>query len=162
MYIESVPNRNSPPAVLLRESYRENGKVRKRTLCNLSDWPAAHIEGLRGVLKGGTVIAAERDAIERNGVATSGVGRRLAAASVCAQPHMPRRKNSTRPLRDSGSNASPSVDMRRISYSATMVESRGEHSAAVFATRACTHCAGHDGSDSSFSGGLGSWRSCFG
>lgn len=62
MYIESVPNRNSPPAILLRESYRDNGKVRKRTLCNLSDWPVAHIEGLRGVLRGGTVIAAERDA----------------------------------------------------------------------------------------------------
>ena len=62
MYIESVPNRNSPPAVLLRESYRDNGKVRKRTLCNLSDWPVAHIEGLRGVLRGGTVIAAECDA----------------------------------------------------------------------------------------------------
>ena len=62
MYIESVPNRHSPPAILLRESYRENGKVRKRTLCNLSDWPLDHIEGLRGVLKGGTVIPAERDA----------------------------------------------------------------------------------------------------
>jgi hypothetical protein len=62
MYIESVPNRNSPPAILLRESYRENGRVLKRTLCNLSDWPLAHIEGLRGVLKGGTVIPAERDA----------------------------------------------------------------------------------------------------
>jgi Transposase DDE domain len=62
MYIESVPNRNSPPAILLRESYREGGKVRKRTLCNLSDWPAATIEGLRGVLRGGTVIAPERDA----------------------------------------------------------------------------------------------------
>ena len=62
MYIESVPNRNSPPAILLRESYREDGKVRKRTLCNLSDWPTAHIEGLRGVLKGGTVIPAEREA----------------------------------------------------------------------------------------------------
>ena len=62
MYIESVPNRNSPPAILLRESYREGGKVRKRTLCNLSDWPVAHIEGLRGVLKGGTVIPADRDA----------------------------------------------------------------------------------------------------
>jgi transposase len=62
MYIESVPNRNSPPAILLRESYRENGKVRKRTLCNLSDWPTAHVEGLRGVLKGGTVIAPDRDA----------------------------------------------------------------------------------------------------
>jgi hypothetical protein len=62
MYIEAVPNRNSPPAILLRESYRENGKMRKRTLCNLSDWPTAHVEGLRGVLKGGTVIPAEQDA----------------------------------------------------------------------------------------------------
>jgi hypothetical protein len=62
MYIEAVPNRNSPPAILLRESYRQDGKVRKRTLCNLSDWPTAHIEGLRGILKGGTVIPAERDA----------------------------------------------------------------------------------------------------
>jgi hypothetical protein len=62
MYIEAVPNRNSPPAILLRESYREGGKVRKRTLCNLSDWSPAHIEGLRGVLKGGTVIPAEQDA----------------------------------------------------------------------------------------------------
>src|SRR6202047_1158257 len=62
MYIEAVPNRSSPPAILLRESYRQDGKVRKRTLCNLSDWPAAHIEGLRGVLRGGTVIPAERDA----------------------------------------------------------------------------------------------------
>jgi transposase len=63
MYIEAVPNRNSPPAILLRESYRHQGKVRKRTLCNLSDWSAAHVEGLRGVLKGGTVIPAEHDAI---------------------------------------------------------------------------------------------------
>jgi transposase len=62
MYIEAVPNRNSPPAILLRESYRQDGKVRKRTLCNLSDWPTAYVEGLRGVLKGGTVIPAERDA----------------------------------------------------------------------------------------------------
>src|SRR3954471_21365235 len=62
MYIEAVPNRNSPPAILLRESYRQGGKVRKRTLCNLSDWSPAHVEGLRGVLKGGTVIPAEHDA----------------------------------------------------------------------------------------------------
>jgi transposase len=63
MYIEAVPNRNSPPAILLRESYRHAGKVRKRTLCNLSDWSASHIEGLRGVLKGGTVIPAGQDAL---------------------------------------------------------------------------------------------------
>ncbi|MFL5282328.1 MAG: IS1634 family transposase [Rhodopila sp.] len=62
MYIEAVPNRNSPPAILLRESYRHEGKVRKRTLCNLSDWSPAHVEGLRSVLKGGTVIPAEQDA----------------------------------------------------------------------------------------------------
>lgn len=64
MYIETVPNRNSPPAILLRESYREGGKIRKRTLCNLSHWPLAHIEGLRGVLKGGTVIPPEQQAIQ--------------------------------------------------------------------------------------------------
>jgi transposase len=62
MYIEAVPNRNSPPAILLRESFRHQGKVRKRTLCNLSGWSPAHVEGLRGVLKGGTVIPAEHDA----------------------------------------------------------------------------------------------------
>jgi hypothetical protein len=38
MYIETVPNRNSPPAILLREGYREGGKVVKRTLANLSHW----------------------------------------------------------------------------------------------------------------------------
>jgi transposase len=62
MYIEAVPNRNSPPAILLRETYRQNGRFCKRTLCNLSHWPAAHVEGLRGVLKGGTVIPAGQDA----------------------------------------------------------------------------------------------------
>jgi len=62
MYIEAVPNRTSPPAILLRETYRQDGKICKRTLCNLSHWPAAHVEGLRAVLKGGTVIPAEYDA----------------------------------------------------------------------------------------------------
>jgi hypothetical protein len=62
MHIEAVPNRNSPPAILLRESYRHQGKVRKRTLCNLSGWTPAHVEGLRGVLKGGTVIPPGQDA----------------------------------------------------------------------------------------------------
>src|ERR687887_221132 len=57
MYIESVPNRNSPPAVLLRESYRDGGRTRKRTLANLSKWPPALVEGLRTLLKGGTVQA---------------------------------------------------------------------------------------------------------
>ena len=54
MYVETIPNRNSPPAVLLRESFREDGQVRKRTLANISDWPAEQIESLRRVLKGET------------------------------------------------------------------------------------------------------------
>jgi transposase len=62
MYIEAVPNRNSPPAILLRETYRQDGRFFKRTVCNLSHWPTAVVEGLRGVLKGGTVIPAGQDA----------------------------------------------------------------------------------------------------
>ncbi len=54
MYVAVVPNRNSPPAVLLRESFREAGKVRNRTIANLSHWPATQIEALRQVLKGET------------------------------------------------------------------------------------------------------------
>ena len=57
MYIEAVSNRNSPPAILLRESYRDGGKVKKRTLLNLSDWPPALVAGMRALLKGGTVLA---------------------------------------------------------------------------------------------------------
>ena len=52
MYIAIVPNRGSPPAVLLRESYREGGKVKNRTLANLSHWPAEKVEALKAVLKG--------------------------------------------------------------------------------------------------------------
>ncbi|HET9678199.1 MAG TPA: IS1634 family transposase [Solirubrobacterales bacterium] len=63
MYVETVPNRNSPPAILLREAYREDGKVKKRTLANLTDWPKELIEGFRALLKGGKVIAAEREAV---------------------------------------------------------------------------------------------------
>jgi hypothetical protein len=51
MYIDVVPNRNSPPAVLLRESFRENGKIVKRTIANLSDWPMDKVEALRVLLK---------------------------------------------------------------------------------------------------------------
>lgn len=57
MYIERVPNRSSPPAVLLREGWREGGKVRKRTLANLSHWPTEKVEALRRVLRGETLTA---------------------------------------------------------------------------------------------------------
>ena len=45
MYIDTVPNRNSPPAILLREGWREGGTVKKRTLANLSKWPPEVVEG---------------------------------------------------------------------------------------------------------------------
>ena len=53
MYIETVPNRSSPPCILLRESYRLDGKVKKRTLANLTQWPAELIENFNILLKGG-------------------------------------------------------------------------------------------------------------
>jgi hypothetical protein len=57
MFIETVPNRGSPPAVLLRESYRdEQGRSQKRTLANLSKLPRDMIDTLKAVLKGGTVV----------------------------------------------------------------------------------------------------------
>src|SRR5271155_3705751 len=61
MYVVKVPNRGSPPAVLLRESYREAGKVKNRTLANLSAWPEAKVEALSRVLKGQPPPAAGLD-----------------------------------------------------------------------------------------------------
>jgi transposase len=58
MYIDSVPNRNSPPAILLRESSRVGDKIIKRTLANLSDWPSAQVDLLRRVLQGESLISA--------------------------------------------------------------------------------------------------------
>jgi DDE family transposase len=66
MYIEAVPNRGSPPAILLRQSRRENGRVRKRTLANLSDWPSPLVEGFRTLLKGGVAVAEEGIRIRRS------------------------------------------------------------------------------------------------
>jgi transposase len=63
MYITRIPNRSSPPAVLLRESYREGGKVKSRTLANLSHLPDPQIELMRRVLKGQALVAPE-DAFE--------------------------------------------------------------------------------------------------
>ncbi len=59
MYIERVPNRNSPPAVLLRESYREGDRVKKRTLANLSKLPDDVVDNMKMVLKGAKVSIEE-------------------------------------------------------------------------------------------------------
>jgi hypothetical protein len=65
MFIETVPNRSSPPAVLLRESYRdENGRSQKRTLANLSKLPAAVVAGLKALLAGGTVVGVGEDGLK--------------------------------------------------------------------------------------------------
>lgn len=56
MYVDVVPNRNSPPAVLLRESFRENGKVKKKTIANLSGCPPDLIDHIKRLLKGAVAV----------------------------------------------------------------------------------------------------------
>jgi ribosomal protein L35 len=58
MYVDRVPNRGSPPAVLLRQAWREAGKIRKRTLANLSHWPEQKVESLKRLLRGETLVSA--------------------------------------------------------------------------------------------------------
>ena len=59
MYIERIPNRNSPPAILLRETWREGQRIHKRTLANLSHWPPEKTEALRRLLKDEALVAAK-------------------------------------------------------------------------------------------------------
>ena len=67
MYIDEVPNRKSRPAILLREGWREGGKVKKRTIANLTNWPPTVVEAIRIALKNKTVVAFEDAfAIERS------------------------------------------------------------------------------------------------
>ena len=56
MYIDEVPNRNSPPCILLRESQREGNKVHKRTLANITHWPPEQVESLRRILRGEILV----------------------------------------------------------------------------------------------------------
>lgn len=67
MYIATIPNRKSPPAILLRESYRENGKVKNRTLANLSKLPPQSIEVLRHSLKGENLVSTDSFEIVEDG-----------------------------------------------------------------------------------------------
>ena len=73
MYVAEVPNRDSPPAFLLRESFRENGKVKNRTLANLSSWPRPRIDALRRLLRGELeTIRTEHAALRRLADTVSG------------------------------------------------------------------------------------------
>ena len=67
MYVATIPNRNSPPAILLRESYREKGKVKNRTLSNLSRLPPRSIEVLRRSLKGENLVSSDTLEIVEDG-----------------------------------------------------------------------------------------------
>ncbi len=59
MYVHTIPNRKSRPAILIREAYRENGKVKSRTIASVSDWPEAEVEALRLALKGESLVPTE-------------------------------------------------------------------------------------------------------
>ena len=100
MYIETVPNRGSPPAILMRESYRDGKSVRKRTLLNLTRWPAEHVEGLRGGLKGGVVLPPGEQpfAIERS-LPHGAVAAVLGAARAVGVDHLLAPKNAEEPNR---------------------------------------------------------------
>jgi len=97
MYVESVPNRNSPPAILLRESSRIGGKIVKRTLANLSSWPASQIDGLRRVLKRESLVSpADAFQILRSYphghvAAALGTFRRLGLESILSRSRSPER-----------------------------------------------------------------------
>jgi transposase len=64
MYVAVVPNRNSPPAVLLRESFRQHGKVCNRTIANLSGWAPEKVAALRQVLKGAATVPTPADSFQ--------------------------------------------------------------------------------------------------
>lgn len=99
MHIEHVPNRGRRPTILLRQSYREGKKVRKRTLANLTHWRPEHVEGLQVLLKGGTAIHSLDDAfsIERSlphghVAAVLGTVRKLGLDKLIAPGHSRQRK----------------------------------------------------------------------
>ena len=64
MFVTTVPNRGSPPAVLLRESYREDGRVKSRTLANLSGWTDEKVQTLRAALRGDKLVPAGEGGFE--------------------------------------------------------------------------------------------------
>src|SRR5215471_12739561 len=65
MYVVTIPNQSARPAILLRESYRDGGRVKNRTLANLSDWSPERVETLRAALRGDKLVPAESMEIVR-------------------------------------------------------------------------------------------------
>ena len=97
MYVDIVPNRHSPPAILLREGWREGRKTLKRTLANLSHWPTPKVDTLRRVLRD-EVLVSPKDLFETERTlphghveAILGTIRKLGLDAVIASKRCPER-----------------------------------------------------------------------
>src|SRR5205823_7549338 len=140
MYVETVHNRNSPPTILLRESLREGSQIRKRTLANLSSWPAAQVDSLRRVLRGETLVPAEeqlqitrslphghvaavlgtihRIALDKHIDSAASLERRLVLAMIAARILEPSSKLATArglDLQTASSSLAPSLQLESVS-----------------------------------------------
>jgi len=130
MYVAVIPNRGSPPAILLRESYREAGKTKNRTLANLSRWPAERIEQLRAVLRGDKLLpAAEAVEIVRalphgHVLAALGTARRIALDALLPRRAPQRRGPSAHGLDPWGDLALALIVARLLEPAAKLATAR--------------------------------------
>src|SRR5713101_5379398 len=130
MYVAVIPNRGSPPAILLRESYREAGKTKNRTLANLSGWPAERIEQLRAVLRGDKLLpAAEAVEIVRalphgHVLAALGTARRIALDALLPRRAPQRRGPSAHGLDPWGDLALALIVARLLEPAAKLATAR--------------------------------------
>src|SRR5712692_9508609 len=130
MYVAVIPNRGSPPAILLRVSYREAGKTKNRTLANLSRWPAERIEQLRAVLRGDKLLpAAEAVEIVRalphgHVLAVLGTARRIALDALLPRRAPQRRGPSAHGLDPWGDLALALIVARLLEPAAKLATAR--------------------------------------
>src|ERR1700749_902992 len=130
MYVAVIPNRGSPPAILLRESYREDGKTKKRTLANLSRGPAERIEQLRAVLRGDNLLPAAaaveivRALPHGHVLAALGTARRIALDAVLPRRAPQRRGPSAHGLDPWGDLALALIVARLLEPAAKLATAR--------------------------------------
>ncbi|HVN24424.1 MAG TPA: IS1634 family transposase [Syntrophorhabdales bacterium] len=131
MYIDVVPNRNSRPAVLLREAWREGKKVKRRTVANLTDWPEEKVEALRRVLKGETVVAPkeafhiERSLAHGHVEAVLGTIRRIGLDTVIASRRSRERDLVIAMLAERLLHPSSKLATARLMHTTTLAEELG-------------------------------------
>src|SRR5713226_6366529 len=130
MYVAVIPNRGSPPAILLRESYREAGKTKNRTLANLSRWPTERIEQLRAVLRGDKLLPAAaaveiiRALPHGHVLAALGTARRIALDALLPRRAPQRRGPSAHGLDPWGDLALALIVARLLEPAAKLVTAR--------------------------------------